>query len=370
MYPVLGASLLSAAASLPLHLMPFLVLTVAAEGKLPLAQAGLIASAYMVGQLIATITLPALKFSRLSRSQAAASVAVLLAAAWVSAQLSSQAVVACWLVIGGACGALQFLGTTTAAAASNRQAAFALRLSAILFVSSIAIVALRLGSGFGGYGPLMSQVALIFAVLTIGGLIFYKEPPVAAAPQPQKTQATVPRHVSGLAVLFLLFVGQPGFWAYAVQGAQQRGIVVEHIAYAIAFCKGISGLVLLAGALRESQQAKEGLFWPGLGVALGVAGMALSSDLLPFLLGMLVWELALNVLSVRFQAAVARENPTAASPWLAGAIFLGAATGPALHGLGIQTGTASAFVTYSCLSALLPFLWAQRRPRKVVPATP
>lgn len=38
MYPVLGASLLSAAASLPLHLMPFMVLTVAAEGKLPLAR--------------------------------------------------------------------------------------------------------------------------------------------------------------------------------------------------------------------------------------------------------------------------------------------------------------------------------------------
>jgi hypothetical protein len=369
MYPVLGASLLSAAASLPLHLMPFLVLTVAAEGKLPLAQAGLIASAYMVGQLIATVTLPALKFSRLSRLQATASVAVLLVAAWVSAHLSSQAVVACWLVIGGACGALQFLGATTAAAASNKQAAFALRLSAVLFASSIAIVALRLGRGFGDYGTLMFQVALIFVALTVGGLIFYREPAAAAPTPPQQAKVALPRHVSGLAVLFLLFVGQPGFWAYAVQGAQQRGIVVEHVAYAIAFCKGVSGIVLLAGALRKPAQAKDGLFWPGAGVALGVAGMALSSDLLPFLVGMLIWELALNVLSVRFQATVTRENPTAAGPWLSGAIFLGAAAGPALHGLGIQKGIAFAFVTYSCLSALLPFLWAQR-PNKVVPATP
>lgn len=211
----------------------------------------MIASAYMVGQLIATVTLPALKFSRLSRLQATASVAVLLAAAWVSGQLSSR---------------------------------------------------------------------------------------------------------------------QPGFWAYAVQGAQQRGVVVDHVAYAIAFCKAVSGVVLLAGVLRKQEKTKEGLFWPGVG--LGVAGMAISRDVATFFLGVLVWELALNILSVRSQARVVRENPAAAGPWIAGAVFLGAATGPALHGLGIQTGTAFVFVAHSCLCGLFPFLWAQQRSRKVVPVAP
>jgi hypothetical protein len=292
----------------------------------------------------------------------------LLAAAWVSGHLSSHAVVLCWFVIGAACGALQFLGATTAAAARNRQAAFALRLSAVLFVSSIAIVTLRLGSGFDGYAPLVFQLGLIFTVLTIGGLIFYKEPAQATpSPQQQQAQRALPRHISGLAVIFLLFVGQPGFWAYAVQGAQQRGIGVDHVAYAIALCKGISGVVLLVGALRKQEHPKEGLLWPGVGVAFGVAGMAFSRDIASFLVGVLVWELALNILSVRLQAAVVRENPTAAGPWLAGAIFLGAATGPALHGLAIQGSTAMVFVAYSCLSGLLPFIWAYQRPAKAAP---
>lgn len=361
MFPVFGASLLSAAASLPLHLMPLLVVALVAESRLPFAQAGLIASAYMIGQMVATLALPALKFARLKRSHAVAAVGILLASVLVSARLSSQAMLACWFIVGAACGALQFLGATTAAAAANRQSAFALRLAVTLIVSGLAIVAVQLTGGFGGYAFLMVQLGIVFLAITGIGLVLYRAPAAPApATGPAKSVAR-PDRLLGLAVVFLLFVGQPGFWAYAVQSVQQRGIVLEHVAYAIAFCKTAAGLVLLVGAVRPQDQAKDGLLLPGMVVALGVLGMATASDAASFMLSLLLWELGLNVLSARLQAAVVQDNPATAGPWLVGAIFLGAAAGPLLHGLAIQANVPLAFAAYACLSALIPVSWVYLR---------
>lgn len=360
-FPVFGASLLSAAASLPLHLMPLLVVALVAESRLPFAQAGLIASAYMVGQMVATLGLPALKFARLKRSHAMAAVGILLASVLVSARLSSQAMLACWFVVGAACGALQFLGATTAAAAANRQSAFALRLAVTLIISGFAIVAVQLTGGFGGYAFLMVQLGIVFLTITGAGLVLYRAPAVPPALAPTARQAARPNRLLGLAVIFLLFVGQPGFWAYAVQNVQQRGVVLEHLAYAIAFCKSAAGFVLLVSVMRPSNKTRDGLFFPGLVVAMGVLGMATANGAVSFLLGLLLWELGLNVLSARLQAAVVQDNPATAGPWLTGAVFLGAAAGPLLHGLAIQAQVPLVFAAYACLSALIPFAWVYLR---------
>jgi hypothetical protein len=366
-FPVFGASLLSAAASLPLHLMPLLVVALVAESRLPVAQAGLIASAYMLGQMVAALGLPALKFVRLRRSHAAAAVGVLVASVFVSASLYAQAMIACWFVVGAACGALQFLGATAAAAAANRQRAFGLRLAVTLLVSGVAIVAVQLTGGFAGYAFLMVQLGLVFLAITGAGLALYRTPaltPMGTPAVPGLAKPVVrPDRLLGLVVIFLLFVGQPGFLAYAVQNVQQRGVVLEHLAYAIALCKLAAGLVLLVTVMRPPDQAKDGLLFPGLVVAVGVLGMAMTSDALSFMLSLLLWELGLNVLSARLQAAVVQDNPGTAGPWLVGAIFLGAAAGPVLHGLAIQARVPMVFAVYASLSALIPVAWIYFRTR-------
>ncbi|MDO8388232.1 MAG: hypothetical protein Q7T13_17785 [Polaromonas sp.] len=343
--------------------MPLLVVALVAEARLPFAQAGLIASAYMVGQMVTTLGLPALKFVRLRRSHAMVAVGLLLASALVSARLSSQAMIACWFVVGAACGALQFLGATTAAAAVNRQSAFTLRLAITLLVGGFAIVGLQAIGGFGGYALLMMQLAIVFSMITGLGLMLYRAPVPAPLAAPVKSGER-PRQTLGLLVIFLLFAGQLGFWAYAVQNLQQRGVVLEHLAYAIAFCKTVAGLVLLIGVMRPPDKTKEGLFFPGLVVALGVLGMAVSGSALSFLLGLLLWELGLNVLSARLQAAVVQNNPQVAGPWLAGAVFLGAAAGPMLHGMTIQVQLPLVFAAYACCSAFIPVAWVYLRGHK------
>ncbi|MEO8022597.1 hypothetical protein [Polaromonas sp.] len=321
----------------------------------------MIASAYMLGQMVTTLGLPALKFVRLSRAHAIAAVSLLMASVLVSASLYSQAMLACWFVIGAACGALQFLGATTAAAAANRHSAFALRLAVTLLVSGLAIVAVQLTGGFAGYAFLMLQLGVVFLAITGVGLVLYRTPAVASPVHPpvagSAKPAVRPDRLVGLVVIFLLFVGQPGFLAYAVQNVQQRGVVLEHLAYAIAFCKTAAGLVLLVSVVRPPDKVKDDLFFPGVVVAVGVLGMAVTSDAVSFMLSLLLWELGLNVLSARLQAAVVQDNPATAGPWLVGAIFLGAAAGPLLHGLAIQARIPMVFAVYASLSALIPAAW-------------
>lgn len=56
--PMLGASLLAAAASMPANVMPHIVTAIASEGRLRLGLVGLIATAYMVGQFAMAFVLP------------------------------------------------------------------------------------------------------------------------------------------------------------------------------------------------------------------------------------------------------------------------------------------------------------------------
>ena len=367
---MLGASLLSAAAGLPLHLLPLLIAAVIAQGQLSVSQAGWVASACLAGQLVAALALPLLRFTYLKRSHAAIAVATLLVAVLCSNLPLAGSLLLSWFVVGLACGSLYFLATTTAAAQANREAAFSVRLSLTLVVSGVAIFALQLGKGFANYSVLVTQLGIVFAVLTALGLWLYEPPAaLASAGTPGTTSLlTKPTPVQGswygLVVMFVLFVGQPGFWAYAVQNVQQRGIALEHLAYSIAFCKLAAGLWLYVNSKKRAKaQVKHvsalDLLLPGAVLAVALIFMSLANVALVFMLGVLLWELSLNVLSARLQAAVVNDNPTQAGVWLTAAVFLGAATGPAIHGQALQFGAGTVFVVYACVSALIPFVWLQ-----------
>lgn len=354
MRPVLGASLLAAAASLPLHLMPFLVAALAAQGRLPLWQVGWVASAYMAGQLASTIMLPAFGAWRLRWRWAALSAAVLMAGPWISLAGGPRGLVAGWFAVGAACGLLQFLAATTAARAPDPAAAFALRLSSVLMVSSIVIALLALGFVLADYGALARHMAGALLVLTAAGLLLYRAP---QAPPPESPDAAGrPAGLVGLVVLFVLFVGQQGFWAYAVQGAQQRGLPLQEVALAVAACKAAAAVLLMLQQ-HTVHHLPRALLWPALAVAVGVLVMTGARNLGPFTVGLLLWELGLNPLSVRLHAAVVQVGGSAVGPWLAAAALTGAALGPALHGLAIQAQVQGAFVALACVSALLPCVW-------------
>jgi hypothetical protein len=368
---VFGASLLSAAASLPLHLLPLLVVAVTQESLLPLSQAGWVGSAYMFGQLLAVLALPSIKVAWIPRGQAASAVVVMVAALLISNSPQRLMLLGSWLVVGMICGTLHFLATTIAAGTTNRRKAFGLRMATSSLIGGVVIGVLQLTRGLVSYSALSAQLAVAFTVVASMGLFFYHTPeeialgslstlvtePKGAMPQ---TLASL-NGLTGLFILFLLFVGQHGLWAFAVRCAQQRGVMLGDVAFAIAACKLIAGAVVLVSAVRYSSARRESphsLLMSGLAVMVGGAGIAFTESAVIFWLALLFWEVGFSVLSARLQAMTAQDNPCMAAKWMTGAIFLGAATGPALGGLIIQTDLFWIYVVFAGVSALIPYVWA------------
>jgi len=357
-----GASLLSAAASLPSHLMPLLLVAVLADGRLVLPEAGWITSTYLLGQMTTTLGLPALGFRRITRGQAFVAAGGFVALLLLSIGLAGFALLSCWWAMGAACGGLQFLATTTAANAQNRADAFSLRLAISLVLSGSMILCLQWLRGFGSYGPLALQLAPVIALILFAGLCLYR-PPV---PQDQNARASslVPSQEQrpwGLVAVFVLFAGQTGIMAYAVQAARHRGLALEHATFALGICKLAAGVALFISMKYLASESRQRLGPPGVVLALAVAGMVASTDTLSFMVSLLLWELGINVLSARLQPLVVQENPRIAGAWLTGALFVGGAAGPALHGASFQFGMPELFQVFAIVSALVPAAWAVSR---------
>lgn len=359
---LIGASVISAAGSLPLQILPFLVLSLVSEGRVDIAYAGWVGSAYLIGMLSSGVLLPLLKVSRLTPWHAlgAISAIILSLALSVGGDLLLPLLLCLWFVVGFACGGLQFLGATTAAAAPNKPQAFALRLAVVLIVASGVIVALALFGGQKRYSTFVYFLIGAFGLAACVGLSLYRTIPV---PPPVTSggaaAASTRRSWSGLAVVFAFFAGQPGFWAYAMQSASQRSLDLRDAAFVIAAAKIISALVLVYSSRKSSQASGlRGLVGLGCALAAGIFVMTYSGAVAAFFIGFLLWELALNVLSARLQGIVVAASPGHAGVWITGAILLGAATGPIVHGAAIGGGIAPAFIAYAAVSGLFPFLWA------------
>lgn len=362
---LIGASILSAAGSLPLQILPFLVLTLVSEGRLDIAYAGWVGSAFLLGMLSSGVLLPAMGVCSLKRWHALGALGAIVVAIAISVEVSLLPVfLALWYVVGLACGGLQFLGATAATASANKPQAFALRLAVALLMAGAVIVLLSQSGGHESYALLAHCLMGSFALAACVGLGLYR-PVLAARPAagPTHPAPAVAGNWSGLVVVFAFFVGQPGFWAYAVQSASQRGLDLVGAAFVIAASKAISALVLISSRADSSAKSTRMLLGLGCLVAAGIVVMTYSLAVMVFLVGFLIWELALNLLSARLQGAVVATSPAHAGPRITGAILLGAASGPMIHGAAIGSGVESAFIAYAAFSGFLPFFWVLARAR-------
>lgn len=368
MRALIGASILSAAGSLPLQILPFLVLSLVAGGRIDVAFAGWVGSSFLIGMLSSALLLPILGIKRLNGGHALGAVWAIVLAIFLSVDITFLPVFfSLWFVVGFACGGLQFLGATTAAAADNKPQAFALRLSVALIIAGCVIIALAQFESQKIYTKLAYFLIAAFGLSGIIGLALYRSIAVTIE-QPTdvaKDNKPMQRKWSGLVVVFCFFVGQPGFWAYAMQSASQRGLDLKNAALVIAAAKIASAFILLYRSKNNAPTTGLGSQLAlGSAIALSIFAMTYSTVVVLFFIGFLIWELALNVLSARLQGSVVSASPRHAGAWITAAIMLGAATGPIIHGAAIRGDIEIFFITYSAISGLLPFLWANSMARR------
>jgi hypothetical protein len=365
---LIGASVLSAAGSLPLQILPFLVLSLVAGGRIDVAFAGWVGSSFLIGMLSSALLLPILDIQRLNSWHAFGAVCTIIFAILLSIDITFlPAFFTLWFVVGFACGGLQFLGATTAAAADDKPQAFALRLSIALIIAGCVIIALAQFDSQKIYTKLAYFLMAAFGLSGAIGLALYHTITTPSAQPAKPAVVTKPsqRKWSGLIIVFCFFIGQPGFWAYAMQSASQRGLDLKDAAFVIAAAKILSALILLYKSQKNTPQSGLGrLLALGCAIAVSIFAMTYSTAVLLFFFAFLIWELALNILSARLQGTVVAASPGHAGAWITAAILLGAATGPIIHGAAIKADIEIVFITYSAISGLLPFLWASFMARK------
>jgi hypothetical protein len=358
---LVGASLLSAAGSLPWQLMPLIVVSLIADSRTSIAQAGWVASAVLLGQLSTSLTLPALGVQIVSRGFAVAIALALLLGLAASTLGGIVALYLGWFLIGGCCGILQYLGVVAASIDSRPAFAFSLRLSIVLMLAGLVVGALQATNVFISYFSTMAALGMVFAPLLATGIALYD--PSRPGPDPAgqyPSVRSVLRKFSGLGTVYLLFVGQVGFLAYAVQSAMDRGMAIEEAAWAVAAMKIVSGAWLLYMAQTGFQNTLRPRFLELGGVlAASVVVVSYTGHLVGFFLGLIAFEIAFNTLVPRLQAKVILGARQFAGRWLTAALLLGAASGPPLHGAAISAGAGSYFICFAVLSALLPGLWAK-----------
>ena len=124
-----------------------------------------------------------------------------------------------------------------------------------------------------------------------------------------------------------------------------------------------AGVCLLMLARRGLQNRQNPRFVE-LGALLAISNfvVATTTDPLVFFAGLLGLEIGFNLLSARLQAKVSDIAPYFGGQWLVATMLLGAASGPALHGMAIRVEGGTAFVAFAMLSALVPAALLMARP--------
>jgi hypothetical protein len=355
-----GASLLSSVGSLPLHLVPLIVMTLIADSRTSVAGAGWVASAILFGQLSTALLLPALGIYSVGRALAFAAVVGLTAGATISNAAEYLVALTGWFLVGQCCGVFSYLGTIVASQFSRPVFAFSLRLGIVLIFAGCVSGVLQLFGMLASYRDLLTVIAIALAPVIALGMALHRPVNVRDSYVYKKAERLEVRSFAELLMVYLFFVGQTGYLSYAVQQAVGRGMTFESTALSLALMKISAGIWVLCSACVGYYDPKSTRFWY-LTVVLIVAIVVLfyGSHVVVFFLALLAIEMAFNKLSARLQAAVVAARPEFTGRWLTGIMLLGAASGPPLNGFMISIGLDGAFVLICVFSALGPLLWQQ-----------
>jgi MFS family permease len=350
-----AAASVSAIGSLPLHMMPILVVLAIQDNTLPVAKAGWISSAFMAGLLTGSVLLPALTVRPASRICVSSLLVVAtIGMAHVFLQ-SADSVVFAWVLIGICCGGLHVVGALFAASSEDPRLVLRLRLGLVLLAASVAFAAGPTLNLLGSYTTAVLAMSAVFWLVFLGALPSYAAP----APIPTSDATKYPVVQGGwtaLALLCVFFVGQPGFTAYAAHIANSNGVLLSQLSLIYATCKLIAGVSVL---VRLRQGGSQWPLWQLSALLAAAVGlMYMATSLAAFAVALLAWELAVNEQSMRFQAAVLRRFPRVGGQWLSASIAFGAGVGPVIHGMLLASNCGVYFLAFSMVAAFTPPLWS------------
>jgi len=364
----MAAAFVSAAGSLPQHMMALLVALAIHDGLATVGRAGWISTAFTVGLLTGSVGLPAAGVTRITKVGALALLVASICSLAFSLIPIFELTLIAWCFVGVACGGLNLLMSLFAAKREDRRSVLRLRLGIVLLASSSVFAVAHFAGALSTYASAVLALLCAFGLITVGAAPQYDGSVGRSSPgAPQSISVGERGAWPSLLLVAAFFVGQPGYTAYAAHIATANGVSLLALPAIYAGCKFAAACALLGPSSSGSDSPKF-LLSIGLSAAIGV--MAAASTAWAFACGLLLWELCVNLQSTRFQSAVLGTFPRSGGRWLSASIAIGAAAGPAIHGWAISIGAGLFFAIFSALTAFLPMVWiihARRLARRTRP---
>ncbi|MFN8840689.1 MAG: hypothetical protein ACK5XG_18240, partial [Burkholderiales bacterium] len=317
---------------LPLHLMPLLVHLAALTWGVSSLVAGSYAATFSIGQLAATLALPAFA-AALPFTWLAALAGMALSASVATIGASSVTVVAAWAVAGFGSGALIVASTAAIARYGRPVLAFSARLAASLLIGGVGALALGLLQARLGFRGSFDLLAATVAVLVVAAVAVAPRGRLdrsarAAVRMPAASRSTPPtaRVLVGLVLLCTLFAGQVGTIVLLVRRVVESGVALSDTVMVMAACKCVAAAFVVATA--RSRSGARHVRTTAVLLAASVALMSVAADLGTLMAALLVWELCVNRISAVMQGTLAALSPGVTGAWSSALLLGGAAVGP------------------------------------------
>ena len=170
---LVGASVLSGAGSLPLHLAPLIVPVLVIDGRTSVADAGWVATAVLLGQFATALVLPLLDVRIIARPEAMGIAVALLLGLSLSGLDGTPVLLLGWFIVGVCCGGFQYLGTITAATHSRPGFAFPIRLGVVLCLAGVAAGTLQWTASLGSYRTMLIVLVAVFSLILAIGIVLH-----------------------------------------------------------------------------------------------------------------------------------------------------------------------------------------------------
>ena len=212
---IFATGLLSAVGSLPTHMIPLILASLILGGGITIEQSGWIATSVVLGSLVSTTLLPALKIEQFSRLQLLASALVINAGFLITTVSSFSNLLIGWFTIGMCTGALAYIGTVVAAHHKQPAKGFLIRFGLILVCAGLVIISLQAKDAATSYSELVTFSLFLFPFLIIVCTCIYQPPKAVSRNLVESTKPGLNIFQRGsVLVTFLFFFGVTGVLAY------------------------------------------------------------------------------------------------------------------------------------------------------------
>ncbi|MCK8464361.1 hypothetical protein MUY35_10905 [Aliiroseovarius sp. S1339] len=340
---------------IPFHASPFLLILLANDLAMSLPVVGTFPASIMTGQLAAALILgnvsTSFSLTWVARLSFCGEHRSTFMATFAQVDVTKLLILGFLLRISS--GVLMFFGTCVSITADDKPKAFATRLGYSLINTGIVISLLTVLFGSLNLAGLFLILAVIYLYLLAG----FPDVKICAAkvrPPHVKGPPSWVLPLAGFALLWLIFVGQPGFYSLH---ASFEFDDINLLLLVFSVPRIAAGVLLIAfnTALIKSGDNKGLILW-GMAEISCVFALIGEGPLEIILFVVVFLEISLNILATYAQGTVAQEYPQLAVRFLAPTVMLGAIAGPIVFGTLIGGNVHQITIGLAVLACAIPTL--------------